>query len=100
MKLGILITTDRHLDAIVGLTRAARAKGHEITMFSMDDGSRLLACPSFSELSREDGVKIGFCEYSAKVNGLDTEGLPGEIVSGSQYDNAVMNHEADKVIVL
>jgi hypothetical protein len=29
-----------------------------------------------------------------------TEGLPSEIVCGSQYNNAVMNHNADRVIIL
>ena len=100
MKLAILVTTDRFLSAIVGLTRAALKKGDEVTLFSMDDGSRLLSDPSYAGLSQEDGVKMAFCEHNAKVMGLKIEGLPGEIVSGSQYDNAAMSHEADKVLVL
>jgi hypothetical protein len=32
--------------------------------------------------------------------GVASEGLSKEIVCGSQYNNAVMQHEADRVIVL
>jgi hypothetical protein len=32
--------------------------------------------------------------------GVTSEGLPSEIVCGSQYNNAVMQHDADRVIVL
>jgi len=100
VKLGILVTTDMHLGAVVGLTEAALAKGHEVTIFSMDKGSNLLAERSYSGLSQRDGVRMSYCEHNAKSTGIATEGLPAEIVSGSQYDNAVMNHGADKVIVL
>ena len=100
MKLGILVTTDKHLEAVTGLTRAALKKGHDVSIFSMDDGSRLLAEPAFADLSTEDKVEMGFCEHNAKGMGLSIENLPEKIISGSQYDNAVMNHEADKVIVL
>ena len=84
MKLGILVTTDRHLGAVVGLTEAALAKGHEVTIFSMDDGSNLLAERSYTGLSQRDGVRMGYCEYNAKTTGIATEGLPGEITGGSQ----------------
>ena len=42
MKLGILVNTDKHLAAVTGITRAAIDKGHEVTIFAMDDGTRLL----------------------------------------------------------
>ena len=42
MKLGILVNSDRNLEAITGMTRAALAKGHEVLLFAMDDGTRLL----------------------------------------------------------
>ncbi|MEJ2685378.1 MAG: DsrE family protein [Candidatus Sulfobium sp.] len=100
MKLGILVNTDRHLDHVMGLARAALAKGHEVTVFNMDDGTKLLATPEFSELCRMKGVTTSFCDHSAKHVGAVTEGLPEEMVCGSQYNNAVMNHDADKIIVL
>ncbi len=100
MKLGILVNTDKHLDAIEGLTRAAVAKGHEVTIFAMDEGTRLLKNTSYTELCRLQGVTMCFCDYSATTLCAGTENLSDKIQPGSQYNNAIMCHNADKVIVL
>ena len=99
MKLGILITTDKHRDDIVGITKAAVAKGHEVTIFNMDDGTKLLGDSAFQSLCSTKGVSMSFCDHSAKRAQIATEGIPGDIVCGSQFDNANMNHDSDKVIV-
>ncbi len=100
MKLGILINTDKHLNAVQGIAKAALAKGHEIFLFNMDSGTKLVGTPAFKELCKTKGVTVSFCDHSAKHVGVATEGLPPEIVCGSQYNNAVMQHEADRIIVL
>ena len=100
MKLGILVNTDKHLEDITGLTKAALSKGHEVILFAMDDGTKLLEQPSYIELHSLQGVAMSFCDHSAKGLGVKTEGVPEEIVCGSQYNNAAMNHDADKMIVL
>ena len=100
MKLGILVNTDRHPDHVRGIVKAAVSKGHEVIIFNMDAGTKLLATPAFSELCGTKGVTMSFCDHSAKHIGAVTGGLPEEIVCGSQYNNAVMNHDADRVIVL
>jgi predicted peroxiredoxin len=100
MKLGIFINTDRHLEHVVGLSKAAIAKGHEVIVFNMDDGTKLIGTPEISDLCKTKGVTLSFCDHSAKGLGVSTEGLPEEIVCGSQYNNAVMNHDADRIIVL
>jgi predicted peroxiredoxin len=100
MKLGIMVNTNRHLNHVVGLTKAAIEKGHTVILFNMDDGTKLLVTPEFAELCKTEGVTTSFCDHSAKHVGVATEGLPGEIVCGSQYNNAVLNHDSDRVIVL
>jgi predicted peroxiredoxin len=100
MKLGIFVNTDKNLDAVQGITKAALAKGHTVNLFNMDQGTKLVGSPAFAELCKTPGVSISFCDHSAKHVGVTTEGLPKEVVCGSQYNNAVMLHEADKVIVL
>ncbi len=100
MKLGILVNTDRHLDHIVGITKAALSRGHEVIIFSMDTGTRLLENPAFTDLQKLDGVSMSYCDHSAKELGVNAEGVQEGIVCGSQYNNAEMNHNADKVIVL
>ena len=100
MKLGIFVNTDRHLEDIRGLTKAAISKGHEVFIFNMDDGVRLLENPSFTELCRIPSVKMNFCDYNATGKGISKEVIPEEVVCGSQYNNAVMIHDVDRVIVL
>lgn len=100
MKLGIFVNTNRHLADVVGLVKAALAKGHQVILFNMDDGTKLLGSAEFKELCGMQGVSMSFCDHSAKQLGVVTEGLPQEIVCGSQYNNAVMVHDADRMIVL
>ncbi len=100
MKLGIFVNTNRHLGDVVGLVKAALGKGHEVILFNMDDGTKLLGTPEFSALCKTKGVTMSFCDHSAKQLGVATEGIPQEIVCGSQYNNAMMMHDADRVIVL
>lgn len=100
MKLGILVRSDNYLEHLVGLTRAAVAKGHEVTLFATDYGVKLLGNPGYVALSELGGVAMSVCEHSAKAHHVSTDGLPKEIVRGSQYDNAVMTQWADRVVVL
>jgi hypothetical protein len=100
MKLGILVNTDAHLDDILGVISAALAKGHTVAVFTMDRGTRLLREAAYSGLCERDGISMSFCDHSSQEEGVATEGLPRGIVCGSQYDNAVMVHDSDKVIVL
>ena len=100
MKLGILVNTDKHPQDIIGLTNAAVSKGHEVIIFMMDDGVKLLSSPSVTGLYSKPGVRMGFCDHSAGKAGVSKEGIPSQVVCGSQFDNATMNHNADRVIVL
>ena len=100
MKLGIIITTDRHLDHVIGITQAANAKGHEVSIFAMDSGTQLLEKAEFTQLCAVENVVMSLCQHSASEHGVNTEGVSKEIVLGSQFNNAMMNTESDKVISL
>jgi len=100
MKLGILVNTKDHLQDIVGITNAAVAKGHSVTIFVMDEGIHLLSDPRFSELESIDGVVMSYCDHNAQQLNLEKKGLPAGVECGSQYNNSVMGHEADRIIVL
>ena len=100
MKLGILVNTDRHLEHILGLTAAATAKNHEVVIFAMDDGVRLLDDKSFTDLSGQKGVSLSFCSHSARDQGIETEGRPEGITVGSQLNNAMMAQTVDRMINL
>ena len=100
MKLGILITTDKHLEHVVGITHAASKKGHEVILFAMDEGTWLLNKTEFTRLCEVENSTISVCHHSADAYGVDTTGISKEIVIGSQFNNAMMNNQADRVIVL
>jgi len=100
VKIGILVNTNENLPDIIGLTRAALSKGHEVNIFTMDEGTTLLKETSFTDLCKLKGVHISFCDVSAKRVNAKTDGLSEKIVRGSQLNNAIMNHNSDKVIVL
>ena len=100
MKLGMLINTARHVDHAVGICRAALAKSHQVIIFAMDEGTRLLENDAFVSLAELDGVSMSLCDHSAKMLGAKTEGLSPKIACASQLNNAMMNHNADRVIVL
>ncbi len=100
MKLGILVNTDRHAEDLIGLTNAALSKGNEVIIFMMDTGVNLLGNSSVTGLCNESGVRMGFCDHSSGKLGVSKEGVSDKIVCGSQFDNASMNSEVDRVIVL
>ena len=100
MKLGMLINTAKHLGAIVGICRAALAGNHQVSIFAMDEGTRLLENDAFVSLAELQDVSMSVCDHSAKMIGVKTEGLSPKIVCASQLNNAMMNHNADRIIVL
>ncbi|MEW6109367.1 MAG: hypothetical protein AB1632_09420 [Nitrospirota bacterium] len=100
MKLGIHVNTDKHLEHVIGITKAAVSKGHEVTVFVMTDGERLLEKPAFTELCKVKGVSMSYCDHNATHLGINKSVIPQEISCGSQFNNATMVHDVDKVIVL
>ena len=96
----MLINTAKHLGDIVGICRAALARNHHVSIFAMDEGTKLLKNDAFASLAELQGVSMSVCDHSAKMIGIETEGLSPKIVCASQLNNAMMNHKADRVIVL
>ncbi len=100
MKIGLLVTQEGYEEDIIGLTKAAVKRGHEVIIFMTDTGVMNSQNSGVVALKDLDGVSISLCDFSAKNNKLTDEMIPEGIIAGSQYQNAVMNQDADKVIVL
>jgi peroxiredoxin family protein len=99
-KLGILVCTDKYLDHVVGLTKAARAKGKEVQIFFTANAVFLTQDPEFSELL-EAGAKVSLCDKTYK--GFDLHETYKEKIEGvehtNQEANAAMAEEVDKYVV-
>ena len=100
MKLGILVNTKDHLAVIAGIVHAAASKGHDVNLFAMDEGTKLLEESSYVSLVNLPGVLMSYCDHSAKELHVKTDGLNSAIERSSQFSNAQMNHNSDKVLVL
>jgi peroxiredoxin family protein len=99
MQLGIMVTTDQHAAQVSGIALAALARGHAVTIFLTDTGTRLLADARLVALARLPRVAMSYCAQSAALHGAPG-GLPEAVVAGSQFDNALLAAGADKLLVL
>jgi peroxiredoxin family protein len=100
MKLGIMVTTDRHLRHLVEITRAAVARGHEVVIFNTDEGVRLIRDPEYQSLGELPGVRMSYCDLMTERHRVSKDGLPELCRQGNQYDNSTMAHDAQRVINL
>jgi len=95
--LGIMITKYENLEHIAGIVKAARAASKSVMIFMTDEGVRFTRDAKFNGLLKMDGVEIACCDYSCELIGLHekTDG----ITYGSQYDNAGMLHDSNRILV-
>jgi hypothetical protein len=95
--LGIIITRYANLDHITGVVLAARKAGHPVRIFLTDEGVRFTRDPKFLELLELDKVEVAACDHICEVLGILEK--VGGITYGSQYDNAGMLHDSERVLV-
>lgn len=100
MKLGILVSTDRHMEELSAIVRAAIGKGHEVSVFVMGEGARFLVDEALGGLGSLEGVNVAYCDFNATKRAVDRSKVQSHVRSGSQLDNALMVRDSDRVIVL
>ena len=96
--LGILVTSDQHLNYVVKLTETAYSKGKKIKIFFTGKAVRLVASGEFRQLIGKASLSI--CEWSSLSQGL-TEPIPG-IDAGifeTQAKYAEIIKECDRFVV-
>jgi hypothetical protein len=93
--LGILVTTDKHLDSVVELVNAAHAKGKEVQAFFTGAAVHLTLEPDFARLAGK--AKLWICDVSFghedDVPGVDFKSF------ATQGRNAEMLAESDRYVV-
>jgi peroxiredoxin family protein len=99
--LGILVTTDKHLDSVIELVNAAHAKGKETQVFFTGAAVHLTLQPNFAQLAGK--AKLWICDVSFRANGYHgrEEEVPGVDFKSfaTQGRNAEMLAESDRYVV-
>jgi hypothetical protein len=98
-KLGIFVSTEGHLDKLLGILEACRDKGIEAKVFLTHRGVLLTQDPRFEELTRLGHIalcNVGFESHGLKrpVKGMDEKDY------ATQARHAEILEECDRYISL
>ena len=100
-SLGILVSSDRHLDYVVKLTEAAHKKGKTVQIFFTGSAVKLGFEPDFAKLVGL--AQLSICDVSFRANGFHgrEEEVPGVGFKdfATQARNAEMVSEVDRYVV-
>ena len=98
MRIGIVATHESAGAHLEGLAAAAAARGWACRCFLTDSGVKLATRGGLSALARSGAIRLDVCEHSWHHYG---EGdLPEGASAGTQFQNAQLAGECDRVIVL
>ena len=97
-KLGVFVSSDKHLDKIIKLCEAAQNKGDvEVTIFFSHLGTLLTQDSRFGEL--EGKGKLSLCNVGFESHGLKPPVVGvGEKDYGTQARNGEMIEDCDRYI--
>ncbi|MFP3913140.1 MAG: hypothetical protein ACLFUT_13790 [Desulfobacteraceae bacterium] len=96
-SLGVFVSSDKHLDKVINLCKAAKNKGVETTVFFTHTGTLLTQDPRFTEL---DGLAhLSLCNVGFESHGLEPP-VPGvgEKDYATQARNGEMIEDCDRYV--
>lgn len=98
-KLGILVSSDKHLDYVINLTAAAHKKGKEVEIFFTGQGVLLTQSSDFNKLVGK--AKMTLCDVSFRALKLEGD-VPGMGFKdfATQAKNADLIEKSDRYVVL
>lgn len=98
-KLGIFVSSDQHLDHLLGIAAAARRAGKEVTVFLTNRGVLLTQDPRFAQI--EGLAQVSLCNVNFEAFGL---AKPVPVVAdkdfATQARHGMMIEDCDRYIVL
>lgn len=96
--LGILVNTDKHLDYVINLTKAAYGKGKQVLIFFTGAGVKLTQAAEFSKLSGM--AELSICAESFYKLGFRGD-VPGVLADGfvTQEKNSDLIARSDRYVV-
>lgn len=97
-RLGILVSSDKHLEKVIALTAAAHEKGKRVQIFFTGQGVLLTQKPEFEQLVGK--AKLSVCDVSFRANELEGD-VPGVGFKdfATQARNAEMITDCDRYVV-
>lgn len=96
-SLGIFVTNPDNMQHVLGVTKAAKAKGAKVKVFFTWKGTMLTKDPAFLELTKTaDDVSI--CADSYKKMGFDPSDVPAgltteKMATQAQHGDILENYE-------
>jgi len=102
-SLGIFVTNPNQMRHIVGITKAAVAKGSKVKVFFTWWGTKLTADPEFPALCAMENVDVSICADSYKKAGFDVDVVPKGLTKekmGTQAQHGAIIEEYDCYLTL
>ena len=75
-SIGIFVTSPQNMRHVVGITKAAVAKGAKVKVFFTWKATHLTKCSDFPALCAMDNVDVSICADSYKKMGYDVTDIP------------------------
>ncbi len=75
-SVGIFVTSPRYMRHVVGITKAAVAKGSKVKVFFSWYSTHLTQCAEFPALCEMENVDVSICADSYKNSGYDVNDVP------------------------
>ncbi|BEQ15461.1 hypothetical protein [Desulfoferula mesophila] len=98
-KLGIFVSSDEHLDHLIGISKAAKKAGKEVSVFLTNRGVLLAKDPRFPEMG--ELAHVSLCNVNFEAFKMEK---PIPVVAdkdfATQMRHADMIAECDRYIVL
>lgn len=98
MRLGIVASHESAAAHVEGLAAAAARRGWACRCFLTDSGVRLATSPALTALASAGAIRLDVCEHSWHQFG--GEKAPAAANMGTQFNNAELVRECDRVIVV
>jgi hypothetical protein len=102
-KLGILVPTNKHIDHVIGVVRAAKKAGKELVIFFTHEGVLMSQDPKYKELADMGPEEMTLCNVRWEELGLKGEPIPagmGEKGLATQSRHVSLIGKCDRYLVL
>lgn len=100
-SIGIFVTSPQNMRHVMGIAKAAKAKGAAVKVFLTYRGIYLTKCPDFPTLCEMADVSI--CAHSYKTEGFDEKDIPKGLTPkqmSSQIQHGMIVKEYDCYMTL